>query len=44
MIENRSVPPDTVLPHVMYQDVDEAYCLAQQNLRFLRALPLWRSD
>ncbi len=24
VIENRSVPPDTVLPHVMYQDVDEA--------------------
>jgi predicted enzyme related to lactoylglutathione lyase len=24
MIENRSVPPDTVLPHVMYQDVDKA--------------------
>jgi uncharacterized glyoxalase superfamily protein PhnB len=24
MIGNRSVPPDTVLPHVMYQDVDEA--------------------
>jgi len=24
MIENRSVPPDTLLPHVMYQDVDEA--------------------
>jgi predicted enzyme related to lactoylglutathione lyase len=24
MIENRSVPPDTVLPHVMYRDVEEA--------------------
>jgi predicted enzyme related to lactoylglutathione lyase/uncharacterized glyoxalase superfamily protein PhnB len=24
MIENRSVPTDTVLPHVSYQDVDEA--------------------
>ncbi len=24
MIENRSVPPDTVLPHVMVQDVVEA--------------------
>lgn len=24
MIENRSVPPDTVLPHVMYRDVDKA--------------------
>src|SRR6266852_6656988 len=24
MIENRSVPTDTVLPHVTYQDIDEA--------------------
>ena len=24
MIENRSVPPDSLLPHVMYQNVDEA--------------------
>ena len=24
MIQNRSVPPDTVLPHVTYQNVDEA--------------------
>jgi uncharacterized glyoxalase superfamily protein PhnB len=24
MIANRSLPTDTVLPHVMYQDVDEA--------------------
>ncbi|HXJ05328.1 MAG TPA: VOC family protein [Candidatus Acidoferrum sp.] len=24
MIENRSVPPDTVLPHVMYQDLSSA--------------------
>jgi hypothetical protein len=24
MIKNRSVPPDTVLPHVMYQDLASA--------------------
>jgi predicted enzyme related to lactoylglutathione lyase/uncharacterized glyoxalase superfamily protein PhnB len=24
VIENRSVPPDTVLPHLMYQNIDEA--------------------
>jgi uncharacterized glyoxalase superfamily protein PhnB len=34
MIENRSVPPDTVLPHVMYQDVDEAIAWLSKTFGF----------
>jgi uncharacterized glyoxalase superfamily protein PhnB len=34
MIENRSVPPDTVLPHVMYQDVDEAIAWLTKTFGF----------
>ena len=35
MIENRSVPPDTVLPHVVYQDVDEAMIWLNKNFGFV---------
>jgi predicted enzyme related to lactoylglutathione lyase len=35
MIENRSVPPDTVLPHVVYQDVDEAMSWLNQAFGFV---------
>jgi predicted enzyme related to lactoylglutathione lyase/uncharacterized glyoxalase superfamily protein PhnB len=34
MIENRSVPPDTVLPHVTYQDVDEAIAWLTETFGF----------
>jgi uncharacterized glyoxalase superfamily protein PhnB len=34
MIENRSVPTDTVLPHVMYQDVDEAITWLSKTFGF----------
>jgi predicted enzyme related to lactoylglutathione lyase len=34
MIVNRSVPPDTVLPHVMYQDVDEAIAWLSKTFGF----------
>lgn len=34
MIENRSVPPDTVLPHVVYQDVDEAIAWLSKTFGF----------
>jgi len=35
MIENRSVPPDTVLPHVVYQDVDEAMAWLKKAFGFV---------
>jgi uncharacterized glyoxalase superfamily protein PhnB len=34
MIENRSVPTDTVLPHVTYQDVDEAIVWLSKTFGF----------
>ena len=34
MIENRSVPVDTVLPHVMYQDIDEAIVWLSKTFGF----------
>ena len=34
MIENRSVPTDTVLPHVTYQDVDEAIAWLSKTFGF----------
>jgi uncharacterized glyoxalase superfamily protein PhnB len=34
MIENRSVPPDTVLPHVIYQDVAEAVAWLTKTFGF----------
>lgn len=34
MIENRSVPPDAVLPHVMYQDVDTAIAWLSRTFGF----------
>jgi predicted enzyme related to lactoylglutathione lyase/uncharacterized glyoxalase superfamily protein PhnB len=35
MIENRSVPPDTVLPHVVYPDVDEAMAWLNRTFGFV---------
>ena len=34
MIENRSVPPDTVLPHVMYQDLASAIAWLSRTFGF----------
>ena len=34
MIENRSVPPDTVLPHVAYEDIDEAIAWLKKTFGF----------
>jgi hypothetical protein len=34
MIENRSVPPDALLPHVIYQDVDHAIALLGKTSGF----------
>ena len=34
MIENRSVPPDTVLPHVMYQDLEGAIAWLSRTFGF----------
>jgi predicted enzyme related to lactoylglutathione lyase len=34
MIENRSVPSDTVLPHVVYQDVDQAIAWLSKTFGF----------
>jgi predicted enzyme related to lactoylglutathione lyase len=34
MMENRSVPTDTVLPHVMYQDVDKAITWLSKTFGF----------
>ena len=34
MIQNRSVPPDTVLPHVTYQNVDEAIAWLTKTFKF----------
>lgn len=34
MIENRSVPPDTILPHVIYQNVDEAIIWLSKTFGF----------
>jgi len=34
MIENRSVPPDTVLPHVRYRDVEEAIAWLSKTFDF----------
>jgi hypothetical protein len=34
MLENRSVPPDTVLPHVVYRDVSEAIAWLTKTFGF----------
>ncbi len=34
MIQNRSVPPDTVLPHVVYQDVERAIAWLSKTFGF----------
>jgi len=34
MIENRSVPPDTVLPHIAYQNIDEAIIWLNKTFGF----------
>lgn len=34
MIQNRSVPPDTVLPHAIYQDVDAAIVWLAKDFGF----------
>jgi hypothetical protein len=51
MIENRSVPPDTVLPHVAYQDVDEAIAWLSKTFGFaasriapLTAILWWKAS
>jgi predicted enzyme related to lactoylglutathione lyase len=35
MIENRSVPPDTILPHVVYQDVEAAVAWLSKTFGFV---------
>src|SRR5258708_36730423 len=35
VIENRSVPPDAVLPHVVYQDVDQAMAWLNKTFGFV---------
>lgn len=35
MIENRSVPPDTILPHIMYKDVAEALAWLCKTFGFI---------
>jgi len=34
MVTNRSVPPDTVLPHITYRDIDQASAWLTATLGF----------